>query len=505
LPIIKGFQIVNPLKQLAGQTAIYGLGTIVPRLLNYLLVPFYTRIMLQSEYGIVTELYAYMAFFLVLLLYGMETTFFRYAEKEQQPEKVYATSLLSILGTSVLFILLVMVFSDNFAMALSYDDKPVYIVLAALIVSIDAFTAIQFAYLRQQNRSIRFSAIKVTVVTLNILLNLYFIWFCEMVYEKNPDSPWLFLFEPGYRVEYVLISNLVASLSGILILLPTLFKTRITFDFNLLRRMLVYAFPLLIVGITGMINEVSDKIIFKFLVRVPENTADPQNYILAQLGVYGANFKLAVLMTIFIQMFRYAAEPFFFAQAKELNAKQVYADVMKYFVIFGLLIFLGVMLFLDVFKHFIGPEYWEGLHIVPIVLIANLFLGIFFNLSVWYKLNDLTRYGAMIAIGGSVITIGMNILLVPHLSYLGSALGHLGCYMFMMVVSYFIGRKFYPVPYDLRRISVYFVLALMLFLVFPIVSPAAPLARIMLSALLFIVFIAVVFYLEKPNRIKKAD
>jgi O-antigen/teichoic acid export membrane protein len=495
--------IVNPLKQLAGQTAIYGLGTIVPRLLNYLLVPFYTRIMLQSEYGIVTELYAYMAFFLVLLLYGMETTFFRYAEKEHQPEKVYSTSLLSIFTTSMIFIMLVLMFSGPFASALQYGDKSVYIILAAIIVGIDAFTAIQFAYLRQQNRAIRFSVIKVTVVTINILLNLYFIWFCEMVYQQNPESPWLVLFIPGYRVEYVLISNLVASLSGILILLPTLFKTRITFDSGLWKRMLIYAFPLLIVGITGMINEVSDKIIFKFLVRVPEGTEDPVNYILSQLGVYGANFKIAVLMTIFIQMFRYAAEPFFFAQARELNARQVYADVMKYFVIFGLLIFLGVTLFLDVFKYFIGPEYWEGLHIVPIVLLANLFLGVFFNLSVWYKLNDLTRYGAMIALGGSVITIIMNIILVPVYSYLGSAIGHLVCYLFMMLFSYYLGRKFYPVPYNLRRISVYFFLAMLLFFIFQMAFPAAQASRFLLASVLFLSFVGVVLYLERPRKPKK--
>jgi O-antigen/teichoic acid export membrane protein len=494
---------VNPIKQLAGQTAIYGLGTIIPRLLNYLLVPFYTRIMLQSEYGIVTELYAYMAFFLVLLLYGMETTFFRYAEKEQQPEKAFTTALVSIFSTSLLFILLVCLFSGSFSAALHYADKPVYIILAALIVAVDAFTAIQFAYLRRQNRPGRFSAIKVVVVAINIFLNLYFIWFCEMVYEKDPDSPWLLFFLPGYRVEYVLISNLVASLAGILFLMPTLFRTRITFDTGLWKRMLVYAFPLLIVGVTGMINEVSDKIIFKFLVRVPGGTEDPAQYTLSQLGIYGANFKIAVLMTIFIQMFRYAAEPFFFAQAREQNAKQVYADVMKYFVIFGLLIFLGVTLFLDIFKYFIGPEYWDGLHIVPIVLLANLFLGIFFNLSVWYKLNDLTRYGAMIAVAGSVITIGTNILLVPRFSYLGSAIGHLACYLFMMVFSYFLGRKFYPVPYDLLRISGYFCLAMILFSAFAIFSPTVFLWRFILASVLFLVFAAVVFRFERPAGTKK--
>ena len=268
--------------------------------------------------------------------------------------------------------------------------------------------------------------------------------------------------------------------------------------------MLSYAFPLLIVGVTGMINEVLDKIIFKYLAPVPAGIADKHTYILGELGVYGANYKLAVLMTLFIQMFRFAAEPFFFAQAKEENAKQVYADVMKYFVIFGLLIFLGVTLFIDVFKYFIGPEHWEGLYIVPIVLLANLFLGIFFNLSVWYKLTDLTRFGAVIAVIGSVITIFANLILVPEMSYLGSAWGHLFCYLVMMIISYFWGRKHYPIQYDLKRIGIYAVLGFTIFGISRVFYPETEWIRISFSAVLFIAFLTTAYLMERKNLFHQA-
>jgi len=453
----------NPLKQLASQTAVYGLGTIVPRLLNYLLLPLYTRLLLKEDYGIVTELYAYIAFLFVLLMYGMETTFFRYAQKEGKPEKVFSTTIFSIFLTSTLFVVIVAFFQDSIATSLNYPNHPEYILYAALIIGLDAFTSIQFAYLRQQNKAFKFSLIRLVTVSVIVGLNLYFIWFCDAIYKTNPDSPYLILYYPDNHINYILISNLVASLLAIIILSPQLLRIKYKPDYSLLKKMLPYAFPLLIVGVTGMINEVSDKIIFKYLATVPDGIADADKYIMGELGVYGANYKLAVLMTLFIQMFRYAAEPFFFAQAKEDNAKQVYADVMKYFVIFGLLIFLGVMLYIDIFKYFIGPEHWEGLYIVPVVLMANLFLGMFYNLSVWYKLNDLTKFGAIIALSGSIITIVVNILLVPKMSYMGAAIGHFACYLFMLIFSYFLGRKYYPIQYDLKRIGLYFILGLILF------------------------------------------
>ena len=496
---------MNPLKKLAGQTAVYGLGTIVPRLLNYLLVPMYTRMLPKDEYGMVTELYAYIAFFFVILLYGMETTFFRFAEKEKDPQKVFSTSLVSILVSSTSFLLIVFVFINPISSFLEYSNHSDFILLAAAIVSIDAFTSIQFAHLRQQNKSIRFSVLKIITVGVNVGLNLYFIWFCDALYKSNPDSAWLLFYNPADKVEYVLLSNLVASLICAVLLSPQLIKLRWSFNKQLYRKMIIYAFPLLIVGISGMVNEVLDKIMFKYLAPVPEGITDSASYVLGELGVYGANFKLAVLMALFVQMFRYAAEPFFFAQARENNAKEVYADVMKYFVIFGLMIFLGVLLFLDIFKYFIGPNTWSGLYIVPIVLMANLFLGIFFNLSVWYKINDLTKFGAIIALSGSVITIVMNLVLVPRFSYLGAAWARFSCYFFMMVLSYLWSRKYYPIAYNLKKIFFYMGVALVLYALSNWIKPEDLYPRLGINTILFLVFIGIVFLREKALFFKSAS
>ena len=495
---------MNPLKQLAGQTAVYGMATIVPRLLNFLLIPLYTRLMLKDEYCVVTELYAYIAIFFVILLYGMETTFFRFAEKEKNPEPVFSTSLISIFTTSFLFFILVWIFVNPISGLLEYPNHPSYILMAAGIVAIDAFNAIQFAYLRKQNRAFKFSIIKIIIVGVNVLLNLYFILFCEYIYAKNPDSPWLFFFQPGMKVEYVLISNLVASLLGVIILIPQILKTKLSFDWTLVKHMLKYTFPLLIVGVAGMINEQADKIIFKYLAFIPEGIENSDTYILAQLGIYGASYKIAVLMVIFIQMFRYAAEPFFFAQAKKSNSRTIYADVMKFFVIFCLLIFMGVMFYMDGVKLLIGETYREGLFIVPIILMSYLFQGVFYNLSIWYKLTDMTKFGAYIAIGGSVITILANVLLVPAFSYLGAAWGHFICYLGMMIVSYFLGKKYFPVPYDLKRLFLYFALSGAMYFTFEVFYPTILIIRLILGTLFIGLFIAVVYFLEKPNFNKQA-
>jgi O-antigen/teichoic acid export membrane protein len=451
---------LNPLRQLAGQTAIYGLGTIVPRFLNYLLVPLYTHGLLSEyEYGIVTELQAYIAFFFVILLGGMETSFFRHAEKTGDAGNVFGTSIIGTFGFAALFVFIVILLIEPISAVLKYPDHRDYIIISAVIIALDAFTAIQFAYLRQQNKALKFSAIRIISVVINIALNLYFIWFCDYMYKIRPGSPWLILYNPDFRVGYVFVSALISSVVTLLMLLPQLLKAKLKFDPRLFRQILVYAFPLLIVAIAGMINEVSDKIAFKYLARVPAGTADAEAYVMQQLGIYGANFKLAVLMTLFIQMFRYAAEPFFFSHAKQSNATQIYADVLKYFVIFGLIIFLAVLLYLDIFKYFIGKEYWEGLFIIPVVLMANLFLGIFFNLSFWYKLNDLTRFGAYIALIGSGITVLLNILLVPLYSYAGAAWGRFIAYVVMMWLSYYWGQKHYPVRYEWKKIFLYTILA----------------------------------------------
>lgn len=479
------------------------MGTIVPRLLNYfLLTPFYTRIFIREEYGIFTELYAYMAFLLVLLTYGMETTFFRFAEKENDPKKVFSTSLFSLFITSVFFIVAVLLFAQPIATAMEYPNNRDYIILFSLIIAIDAFSAIPFVYLRQQNKAVRFSILKVISVVINVGLSFFFLYYCPRALAQDPESWVGAVYSEHIGVGYAFISNLAASAITLLLLLPEISGLRPRVDFPLLRRMLRYAFPLLIVGLAGMINEVSDKIIFKYLLIVPAGVEDGRQHVMAQLGIYGANYKLAVLMTLFIQMFRFAAEPFFFAQAKESNAKQVYADVMKYFIIFCLFIFLGVMFYLDIFKHFIGPKFWEGLYIVPLVLLANLLMGITFNLSMWYKLNDMTRFGAYIALIGAAVTLLLNVLLVPRFSYLGAAWGHLGTYFVMVIVSYFWGQKFYPIDYPLRRIGFYFLLALVLFGVSYFMPVGNPWVLRAINFILLVVFIGTSFYIERiiPRR-----
>lgn len=490
---------LNPIKKLAGQTAVYGLGTLVPRLLNYLLVPLYTRLFLEDEYGIITELYSWIAFFFVVLLYGMETTFFRFVSKDPDPKRVFSTSLFTVLITSLFFLFLVLVLINPVSAGLRYTEHKDFIVYSAIIVAIDAVMAIPFAYLRHQNRAVRFSVIRIISVMVNIGLNLYFIWFCTIEYRQNPDSHFLFFYDPEFRIGYVFVSNLVSSLITVILLIPQYARIKPVIDRGLLKRMLTYSYPLLIVGLAGMVNEVWDKIIFKFLIRIPAGIADPEAYALGQLGIYGANYKLAVLMSLFVQMFRFAAEPFFFSQSKEVNAKQVYADVMKYFVIFGLLIFLLVTLYIDIFKYFIGPKHWEGLFIVPIVLMANLLLGIFFNLSIWYKLQDKTKYGAWIALGGASITILFNVLLVPRYSYFGAAIGHLACYLFMVILSYFQGQKHYRVPYDLSTLLMYFALALLVFAISYYIKPEYQVSRLLLNSCLLIVFIILVYFNEKHS------
>jgi O-antigen/teichoic acid export membrane protein len=442
------------------------MGTIVPRLLNYLLLtPFYTRIFLEGEYGVVTELYAYVAFLLVLLTYGMETSFFRFAESEKNKDGVFTTSITSLFITSVLFVSLVVMFSSDVASFLRYPNNPEYIVYFAIIVGADALSAIPFARLRQQNRAFRFAWIKILNVTTNIFFNFFFLLFCPWFLNDNPESALNLIYSPDIGVGYAFISNLIASVFTLLLLLPDIVRIRFSFDPGLLKRMLSYGIPLLLVGLFGMVNEVSDKVLFKFLLSVPEGVADKDNYILSQLGVYGANYRLAVLMTLFIQMFRYAAEPFFFSHAREENAKQLYATVMKYFIIFCLLIFLLVTLFIDIFKHFIGADFRTGLGIVPIILLANLLLGIFYNLSVWYKLTDKTRFGAIIAFTGAVITVVLNILFVPEYGYWGAAWAHLACYFSMVILSFLLGRKFYRISYDLGQILLYFLLAFAIYFI----------------------------------------
>jgi len=443
------------LRKLSGQTAIYGLSSVVPRLLNYILVPLHTRVFLQEEYGIITEMYAYLAFLLVILTYGMETGFFRFAAKEENTNTTYSTAFYSLLTTSLLFFATVFLFSDSIVSVIGYPNNPEYVIYLGAIIAIDAFCTIPFARLRLENKAKVFSSIKIISVVINVSLNFFFLALCPK-YEFLQN---LYIYNADIGIGYVFISNLVSSIFVVIILL--------VFNHNLLpsrfsvakfKLLLLYSFPLLVSGLGGTANEWLDRIFLKYLI------PDEQNP-LYQLGIYGANLKLAVLMVLFIQMFRYAAEPFFFSNANTVESKKIYADVLKYFLVFTILIFLGVSLFTDIFKFFVGERFREGLSVVPILLLANLFNGIYFNLSIWFKLSNRTWYGIYYTFAGAIITVTLYFLLIPKIGFYGAAIARLACYIFMTVLCYYGSKRYFNVPYQVGRMFLYLILGILIFII----------------------------------------
>lgn len=447
----------NPIKQLFGQTAVYGLGIVLPRLLNYLLLtPFYTRVFERATYGIITELYAYVVFLLVILTYGMETGFFRYASNSKDQDKVYSTVIGSLFLSSSVFFLLVLFWSGSISSFMGYKEHPEYIKWLAAVVAIDSFTTIPFARIRLRNQAMKYALIRIAEVSINIGLNLFFLRYCPRHTDTELVS---FVYNENIGVGYVLISNLIASSIKLLLLVPDILAAfRSDFDWKLFKQILRYSYPLLIAGLAGTINEALDRILLKHLIPVEQ---DPMQ----QLGIYGANYKLAVLMTLFVQMFKYAAEPFFFSKSGERNAKGLYADVMMFFVVAGLFIFLLVTLYLDYFILFIGADFREGVQIVPVVLLANLVMGIFFNLSIWYKLTNKTQFGAVLVLLGALITVVINVLFIPRYGYVASAWAHLVCYSTMVILSYLWSRQHYAIPYRTGRIMAYIAIAVFIYMI----------------------------------------
>lgn len=474
---------------LAGQTMIYGLGTIVPRLLNYLLLtPFYTRIFSVSQYGTVSELYAYSSLLLVLLIHGMETTYFRYSIDKKDEQDTFNHALFSTALFASVFLLFALFCKNGIAELIGYKSNTNYIICFGFIIFFDVITAIPFARLRNQNRALKFSLIKFFNITINVLLNIFFFVIC-----KGSENEFLAsLYNDNINVGYAFISNMVASLFSFLMLLPEYKSFKFKISLSKYKVLLNYAWPLIIIGIAGIINEVSDKIFIKHL-------SAPNLDALQQVGIYAANYKLAVLMTIFIQMFNYAAEPYFFKKSKFADAKESYRVVMNYFVIFCLLIFLVVTLYIDIFKYFIGVKFHSGLPIVPIILLANMMLGIYYNLSVWYKINNMTSSGAVISLIGVVITFLLNILLIPRIGYWGSAIATFACYFVMVVVSYFWGQKVYKVNYNVGKILIYSVLAVATLYVRKIFVTNNIYSTIAVSTLFILIYVCVLYYFERKN------
>lgn len=440
------------LKSLAKDTAIYGLSSIVGRFLNYLLVPLYTHVIASSSggYGVVTNLYAYTALLLVLLTYGMETTFFRFANKEgENPDKVYSTILTSVLTTSVLFVGLVVLFIGPVSSALGYAEHPSYVWAMAATVAIDAFQCIPFSYLRFKKRPLKFAALKLLFIGMNIFLNLaYFVILPKA--GLNPAG----IYDNGIDVGYVFYINLFCTSVITVFFWRELRGFRFGFDGRLLKRMLSYSWPILVLGIAGILNQSGSQIIFPFIYG--EGSSVP-------LGIYGASIKIAMIMAMITQAFRYAYEPFVFGSVADKNSKELYAKAMKYFIIFTLLAFLCVIGYLDILKFIIGRSYWEGLKVVPIVMAAEIMMGIYFNLSFWYKLTDQTLWGALFSGIGCLVLFAVNILFIPKLGYMACAWAGFAGYGVAMLLSYFVGQKKYPIKYPLKDIAVYVVSALAIF------------------------------------------
>lgn len=444
-------------KSLLKDTAIYGVSSIIGRILNWGLVPLYTRIFPTEEYGIVTNIYAYVAVILVILLYGMETGFFRFANHDRwrDPMQVYSTTLISVGVSSLTFVVAVLLFAPGIADVLNCEGHTSYITLMGAAVAIDAFSAIPFAYLRYKRKPVRFATLKLVNIGLTIGLNLWFLVACPAIAKSNPGLiDWFY--NPSFGIGYIFLSNFIASAVVLLLLIPQL-RVRLNFSGRLWREMVKYSYPLLILGVAGIMNQTIDKILYPILIT-------DQVEATRQLGIYGACYKIAIIMVMFLQAFRYAFEPFIFAQSRDVGEgkKQAYSDAMKYFVILALVIFLGVMFYLPILKYFISPAYFEGLKVVPVIMMAELFFGIFFNLSLWYKLTDRTIWGTWFSLGGLAITLTINIAFVPVYGYMACAWGAFACYGTMMVASYIIGQHYYPIQYHLRRIGFYFLLAMAL-------------------------------------------
>jgi O-antigen/teichoic acid export membrane protein len=487
----------NLLGKLAGETAVYGLSTIVGRLLNYLLVPLYTyQFTDPRDFGVVTEFYAYASFLNVVLTYGMETAYFNFSAKRDRSPAVYSTALFSLGLSSALFLAVFTLNAQAVAELLRYPLHAEYVLWMAWVIGLDAVTAIPFARLREQQRAGRFALLKTLNILVNIGGNLLFLGLGKWAFESAAVPAWLAwaatLYDPAIGIGYVFIANLVASAVTLLLLAPEFLAARARPELALWRHMLVYALPLLLAGLAGMVNETMDRVLLKYLL--------PGQIAMQQLGIYGACYKISILMSLFIQAFRYAAEPFFFARYKQADARELYARVMRWFVIACSLIFLAVMANIAWVQYFVGASYRAGLGVVPILLLANLCLGVFFNLSIWYKLTEQTRFGTYLALWGAAVTLALNFWWIPRFGFMGAAWATLICYASMAFWSYLLGQKHFPVPYDLKRLLGYPMLAVALYAIMTRVDGLAPLAELLARNGVLAVFLGAVFLWERRRR-----
>ena len=440
-------------KNLFKQTAIYGLATVLPRMLSFLLVRLYTGILPTAEYGEVSILLSWMVFFNVILSYGMETAFFRFYNSEKDKQNVIATTTISIFWSTIFFLFGALIFRNSLAALANVDVQ--YITYSIWILALDALVIVPFSKLRANQRPIMYAAIKIGNVMVNLILNIFFLLFLPKLAQNNPNSIWDNLYIDHFEIGYIFVANLLASLLTLVVLSPNYLSLNRKFDTVLWKKMMQYGLPILVAGIAFAVNEHFDKILLGYLL--PENIAK------SEVGAYSACYKLGLFMVLFATAFRLGIEPFFFSHSGNEKAPETYAVITKYFVIMGSLILLAVIVFADVLKIMLldNRAYWEAMKVVPLIILANFCLGIYNNLSVWYKLTDKTKIGAYISIVGAVLTLVLNYLLIPKYSYYGSAIATIAAYGSMMVISYVLGNKYYPIPYDMNKIGGYLGLSIL--------------------------------------------
>lgn len=485
---------MGKLQSLAKDTAIYGLSSIIGRFLNYLLVPLYTAKMSveSGNYGIVTNVYAWTAILLVLLTFGFETTFFRFASKENSDiKKVFSMSMQVIGALSGVFLLLVFMFLPAISDTLGYATNPEFIGMMAVVVALDALQAIPFGLLRLQKRPLKFAALKLLFIGMNIAMNLFTFVALPYLAAKMPDTFARF-YDQNNQAFYVFFINLLCTSSITFFFIPELKMFRFTADRQLLKSMLSYSWPLLLLGIAGILNLNADKIIYTWLVPGKQGIVD--------LSIYGASVKVAAIMAMLMQAFRYAYEPFVFGNSKEKGSKKLYADAMKYFIVIAMIAFLCVVFYMDILRYIISPNYWDGLKVVPIVMAAEIFMGIYFNLSFWYKLNDETYWGAIFSFIGCAVLFAINILLVPKYGYIACAWASFAGYFTAMTLSYFIGQKRNAIDYDMKSIFIYTLLFAVIYGVSQVIPVENSIAKMAINTVLLTLFVA--YFIKKDLPLK---
>lgn len=480
---------MSAFQKLFKQTFIYGLATVLPRMLTFLLTPLYTEVMAVGVYGKVSIIFSWFAIFNVILAYGMETAFFRFFNKEEHKDRVVGTSALSLIFTSLAIFILAFLFKNQIAQVT--DIKVEYVNFVIWILLLDALVIIPFAWLRANERPIKYAIIKIANVAINIGLNLFF--FLLLADLANESSFFASIFKTDFEINYVLIANLVASAATLLFMLPFYSKIKYIFDKNLWKQMLQYAYPVLVAGLAYTIIEMFNRILLDSPL---SNAADPE----VEVGMFSACYKIALFMTLFATAFRLGIEPYFFSHANSNNPQKNYARILEYFVALGSIILLAVVVFSDLIKVLIirDEAFWEAMWIVPIVLLASFCLGIYHNLSVWYKITDRTKFGAYISVFGALVTLALNFWLIPVIGYKGSAIATLAAYSSMVLLSYFYGRKYYPIPYNLRKIGLYLIISI----VFSSVYFYQFRENYFIGIPLLVTFTGIVFLLEK-NQLKQ--